>query len=363
MKTRSFDGLIFSEKAGSSWPTESFVIIGPTKAAVSVTLYENLPKNHAGPLYANIALRQPFELWWGDEFRIRGSIQEPAAGLVKVLYPHSLRSKKMKAEAKLTFLKALAAGEKEMLAALCRENGIQGLQEKEIQQTCRLNSHRLLSLSQELEEEGCIKILAFSPLFLLFRESLEFFEEKLMSFLAQFHRNHPGERGIPLEKIRKRFDVPPRVLTLTLKALIRKGEVREAGNLVLLSTHEMTISPEEQRILGLLEEMHAQGEFRLLSSAEIQRRFSLTPKRLEKLLSILVERKKILQGEEGLFLHAGWLEEVIHRIRNLGVKELTVAEFKEMTGLSRKYAIPLLELLDQMRVTRRKGPVREILRP
>jgi hypothetical protein len=40
---------------------------------------------------------------------------------------------------------------------------------------------------------------------------------------------------------------------------------------------------------------------------------------------------------------------------------MTVSEFKSMTGLSRKYAIPLLELLDQMGITRRKGPGREIL--
>jgi hypothetical protein len=40
---------------------------------------------------------------------------------------------------------------------------------------------------------------------------------------------------------------------------------------------------------------------------------------------------------------------------------LTVGEFKDLTGLSRKFAIPLLELLDEMGVTRRRGATREIL--
>jgi selenocysteine-specific elongation factor len=48
-------------------------------------------------------------------------------------------------------------------------------------------------------------------------------------------------------------------------------------------------------------------------------------------------------------------------IKESGKRELTVSDFKKMTGLSRKYAIPLLELLDQMGVTRRKGPSRLIL--
>jgi len=55
------------------------------------------------------------------------------------------------------------------------------------------------------------------------------------------------------------------------------------------------------------------------------------------------------------------LDEIISRIKKFGKRELTVADFKKMTGLSRKYAIPLLELLDQMGVTRRKGSLREIL--
>jgi selenocysteine-specific elongation factor len=79
------------------------------------------------------------------------------------------------------------------------------------------------------------------------------------------------------------------------------------------------------------------------------------------MLSLLIERKKIVQGKDGLILHSRWLDKIISRIKKFGKRELTVADFKEMTGLSRKYAIPLLELLDQVGVTRRKGSLREIL--
>jgi selenocysteine-specific elongation factor len=94
---------------------------------------------------------------------------------------------------------------------------------------------------------------------------------------------------------------------------------------------------------------------------EIRRQFRLSRERLEKLLSLLTERKKVIQGPEGLFIHSAWLDDIIGRVRAMGKKEMTVAEFKEISSLSRKYAIPLLELLDQMGVTRRHGAVREIL--
>jgi selenocysteine-specific elongation factor len=87
----------------------------------------------------------------------------------------------------------------------------------------------------------------------------------------------------------------------------------------------------------------------------------LTPAKLQKLLDVLVERKRIVQGQDGFYLHSRWLGEIIEKLKLSKKKELSVGDFKRMTGLSRKYAIPLLELLDGMGVTRRKGPVREIL--
>ena len=79
------------------------------------------------------------------------------------------------------------------------------------------------------------------------------------------------------------------------------------------------------------------------------------------MLDILIGREKIVRGKEGFYLQSRWLDEIVGKVRSLGKKDLTVADFKAMTGLSRKFAIPLLELLDEMGVTRRKGSSSEIL--
>jgi selenocysteine-specific elongation factor len=110
-----------------------------------------------------------------------------------------------------------------------------------------------------------------------------------------------------------------------------------------------------------MEEMYLMDKFQSFSMDELKKAFRLSSKKLNKMLALLIERKKIVLGRDGFILHSHWLEEIIRKIRASGEKELTVAEFKEMTGLSRKYAIPLLELLDQMGVTRRRGSSREIL--
>jgi selenocysteine-specific elongation factor len=103
------------------------------------------------------------------------------------------------------------------------------------------------------------------------------------------------------------------------------------------------------------------GELGTVTFEDLRATFKLTPAKLQALLEVLAERKKIVEGIDGFILHARWLDDIIRKVRASGKRELTVADFKAMTGLSRKYSIPLLELLDSMGVTRRKGSVRDIL--
>ncbi|MEW5902060.1 MAG: SelB C-terminal domain-containing protein, partial [Acidobacteriota bacterium] len=179
--------------------------------------------------------------------------------------------------------------------------------------------------------------------------------------LEQFHEKQPSQKGILLEKLKKRFDLSEKILCLAVKTLEKEGKVRLAGQRLTLASHEARLSAQEEKILQKLEELSYGGRFQSINLEEIRREFRLSAERLERLFSFLIERRKIVQGPEGLYIHSHWLDEIIDKVRGLEKHELTVADFKALTGLSRKYAIPLLELLDQMGVTRRKGAVREIL--
>jgi selenocysteine-specific elongation factor len=218
-----------------------------------------------------------------------------------------------------------------------------------------------LELSQELETEGWIRILEFSPLFVISQSGLAFLCEKILKFLKQFHEKHPGDKGVQQEKIQSRFDVHSRILSLALKYLAQDGHIKTIDDIVAFSSFNMVLLPDEERILERLEEMCLKDKFASVSLEDLQRSLRLSPKRLNKMLTLLTERKKIVLGRDGFILHSQWLDEVIQKVRNSGKKELTVSDFKEMTGLTRKYAIPLLELLDQKGVTRRRGSSREIL--
>jgi selenocysteine-specific elongation factor len=251
--------------------------------------------------------------------------------------------------------------DKDKLAAVCRARGVRGVRDRDLAEMGFPGEEKLASLSEELEAEGTIKILSFSPLFLISRESFDFLCQKLVAYLEDFHKRHPSFKGVTAEKVKERFDISQMVLHLAVKTLEKAGKVRTERDRLMLASHAEELSPQEEEILKRLEELYYRGEFRSVSLADIRREFHLSEVRLDKLVGILMERKKIYQGPEGLFIHSHWLDEVVAKLRASGKKELTVGEFKNLTGLSRKFAIPLLELLDQMEVTRRKGSVREIL--
>ncbi len=360
MKTSCFDAVVNFSPVDREKPMDVSLLIRREKISASFFFYEQVQKARPA-FFVRVHSRQPLLLKWKDKFGVHGSGKTPLLGEGRVLNPFSEKISRGKIKKRLVFLERLQGNEKEMLFALVQQKGLKGLKEREITDFSSLAKMILQRLAQELEAEGKIRILTFSPLFLLSQESLDFLCQIILRFLAQFHKRHPEQKGTSLENIEKRFEIHPRIFSLALKHLSREGQIKEFEGKLALSEFAMTLTPEEEGVLKELEDLCFRGEFRSLSFEDLRQRFRLSSKRLERLLSLLVERKKIVQGKDGLILHSKWLDEIISRIEKSRKKELTVADFKEMTGLTRKYAIPLLELLDQMGVTRRKGRIREIL--
>jgi len=258
---------------------------------------------------------------------------------------------------------AQAGEDKNKLATLVKLKGLQGLAWGDIQRKLGLTSDRALALAQALEAEGKVLILTFSPLRLLDRGSLDFLREKIKDHIGRYHRQHPSELGLAAIKLEKRFVIPRRILFLALQSLVREGELVQSEGRLHLPGFQPSLTVREEKLLSELEMICSKGDFDPAPLEEFRAKHGLADGALDRMMSILVSRRKIVRGRQGLYVHSQWLDEVVARVRSFPGGELSVADFKEMTGLSRKYAIPLLELLDQMGITKRKGSRREILEP
>jgi selenocysteine-specific elongation factor len=311
--------------------------------------------------FVRIVLDLPVEVRWADPFEVRTE----AGGVLgrgRCLFPNAPSSQEMKPSKRKAVLTELEGGEKEMILALAGLGGLKGLAGEDLEPFARLSRSRVEDLARSLEEEGKVRILGFAPLRLIAQSSLDFLKSRLVAFLVRYHKGHPSQRGIPMEKLEQKFEAPKTVLRLALRNLAKEGRAVEEAGIVRLPDFNIPLSAPDEETLASLEALVLSGEIGSITLDEIRDKLTLTPGKLQTMMAVLAERKKIVQGIDGFILHQQWLDEIVRRIRESGKRELTVADFKAMTGLSRKYSIPLLELLDSLGVTRRKGSVRDILK-
>lgn len=318
-----------------------------------------VPGRRAAP-FVRVVASGPVDVKWGDPFEVR-TADGATLGRGRVLYPGAPAPEAMRTSRRKALLARLAMGEKDMVLALTELGGLQGLKGEDLASFCRLSRARVEALAGALEEEGRARILLFSPLRLVSQDGLDFLSARIVSFLTRYHRTHPGQRGVPLEKVETRFDAPRNVLVLALRLLAKEGRAVVEAGIVRLPDFRIPLTAADEQTLAALERMVLSGELGSVTLDDLRARLKLTEGKLQTLLAALAERKKIVDSVGGFILHSSWLDEIVAKVRGCGKRELSVADFKAMTGLSRKYSIPLLELLDSMGVTRRKGSVRDIL--
>lgn len=358
MKAPAFDAVLdFALKGGAAELRAEAVFLG---GAVPARFIDYAVPGRKRAPFVRVLLDRPAEVKWADPFEVRATAGE-VLGRGRCLFPGPPPPEEIRPARRKSLLTRLELGEKDMILALTELGGLKGLKGEDLEPFCRLSRPRIEQQARTLEEEGQVRILGFQPLRLVSQASLDFLRGRILSFLAQYHKTHPGQRGVPLDKLEARFDAPRTVLVLALRLLAKEGRAVEEAGIVRLPDFRMPLSAADEDTLAALESMVLSGELGTVTLARVRETLKLSPTKLQTLLSVLAERNKIVEGIDGFILHSRWLDEIIRKIRGSGKRELTVADFKAMTGLSRKYSIPLLELLDSMGVTRRKGSVRDIL--
>ena len=179
-------------------------------------------------------------------------------------------------------------------------------------------------------------------------------------FLRVYHREHPLAAGCNKEELRSRVlpKAPPPVFEQILSL---DEEFVISGEFTRLNSHKITMQAEEQDASARMEAAFAGAGLQVPSLAEVLNSSGVDPSRARTLLQLLLKERRLIKVSEDLVFHASALENIGAMLSQHKGARFSVAEFKEWTGVSRKYAIPLLEWLDRERLTRRDGDSRVVL--
>jgi selenocysteine-specific elongation factor len=189
---------------------------------------------------------------------------------------------------------------------------------------------------------------------------------KILVALDAFHKANPLSPGILREDLRAQTArrVRPEQFRAALEELSKEQKLLLQGEIAKRAGAEVTLLPEEQRARDQIETAFAGAGLAVPPVKEVLAQLAVESKRAEKLLQLLLKEKRLLRVSADLIFHADALTEMRQKVagyKKAKSERISVPAFKELTGISRKYAIPLLEYLDRERVTRRAGDERVIL--
>jgi selenocysteine-specific elongation factor len=225
-----------------------------------------------------------------------------------------------------------------------------------------LGPERLRVLLEGLRQAG--RVIGIDRDWFIHPESFARLRGLVVDELTAFHRGAPLKPGMSREELRGRAGAADeRVFSFLLSALGTEGVVKTERDKVRLASHEVRLSPEQQRVVDALEGEFHRAEAAPPSPEEALGRAGVAGDEEHELFQVLVQAGKLVRVKESLFFHAQALDSIQGKLVALlrERKEIGPSDIKDLLGISRKYAIPLLEFFDQRRVTARVGE-RRILR-
>jgi selenocysteine-specific elongation factor len=185
--------------------------------------------------------------------------------------------------------------------------------------------------------------------------------EEAVAALTAYHAREPLKTGMSKEELRTRLGgVEERVFLHLLEQLAAAGQVAVEKDKVRLARHQVRLDTRQQALVDRLEAEFRDAGVAPPSAEEAFAKLQMTRADEQALLQVLLDDRRLVRVKEGLYFHAEPLQTAQARVTSFlrDKREITPQDFKDLLGISRKYAIPLLEYLDALRITVRVGDKR-----
>jgi len=187
--------------------------------------------------------------------------------------------------------------------------------------------------------------------------------QRAIDAVTRFHERSPLSLGIAREALRAEVadGMPQDLWRRLLDDAAAEGAIRLAGESVAVRAHEVVLSDDQRGIADEIERRFLEGG---LGPPEVEAVVTAVARPgVRQVLELLVAEGKLTRIHDGKLYHSASLAALRDQLAEFArtSPSIDVAAFKELAGVTRKHAIPLLEHLDSERSTRRNGNLREIL--
>jgi selenocysteine-specific elongation factor len=310
---------------------------------------------------AQIKLEAPIVSGFGDRFVVRTYSPMLTIGGGRVLDPLASIHRR-KDQAAFARLRVLAAGDEKVAV----EEHVRSSQFGIRIEGLRLKLNRGLSDIERITGELVDQASLFEPSagFFIHAEVLRQLEDDIEAMLGAYRTANRLTWGMPKEELRERMgSADMAFFNWILARLESSGRVSIKKGSVRAGTGDVELGPEERRAQSLITGLLSANLFQPPTERDLESKSGVSSNVFRKVLTLLIEDGAAVRLGPGLIMHASAVEEAKTRIVNYLSEhgEGTASDLKAVLGTTRKFAVPLLEHLDRLGVTRRSGAKRTLI--
>jgi selenocysteine-specific elongation factor len=187
---------------------------------------------------------------------------------------------------------------------------------------------------------------------------------KAVKILEDYHKAHPLKAGMSRQGLLSKLSpsLDSRVFNLVIQDLVKSNRAVQDKEVIRLSEHKVALEADQIDIRHKIEEAYLESRLEPPYFRDLVASLGQNSARTKDLLLLMLEEGTLIKVKEDLFFHKSVIDDLkkglVSYLKANG--EITTPQFKEMTGVSRKYTIPLIEFFDTSKVTIRIGDIRKL---
>lgn len=311
-----------------------------------------------------IRLDSPVAIVKDDRFVIRSYSPVRTIGGGQVLNPIPKKHKRFKPEI-IEGLKGLACNSaEETISYHVHESGYKGVSFAHLKIMTNLHEKQLHNTIEGLLSKKALILVEREKRIYIHNNSLEKLNKKTFDFLDKYHKTNPLKGGMPKEELKSKIPpiMSPKLFSLMLNQMIKEKEIIQEEDTIRLAKHKVLLEVDQADIREKILDVYLRSRLQPPYFKELGNTLNIDAKRAKDVLMLLVEEGLLIKTKEDLYFHSGAVNDLKNRLVDFlkSNGEITTAQFKEMTGASRKYVIPLIEYFDSKNVTIRVGDIRKL---
>jgi len=313
-------------------------------------------------VYAQLFLERPTLVLARDHFVIRSYSPVTTIGGGLILDPLARKHKKNDPDLPQAMQTLYQGTDEERTAAILNRAGINGVRAAELvmrtgiaQGPLRKILEGMWSRKQAILVDAEEQRVVAAPLY-------EKLQEMIAAQIRIYHEKNPLKEGIQKEELRNMVGhfILPKLFNAALRDNEKAGRVLVDREHIRLPEHRVNLHGELDELRNALRDLYLQTGLMPPTIREVMERFPRQTKQVESVLDVMLKESALVKVNEDLYYHRNILDKLREDYRSLLVRDgkASPVTFKEMTGLTRKFIIPLMEYFDATKLTMRTGDYR-----